>query len=103
MEQLTKVLILKDLPPGKSTRVEVNGKAIAIFNAGGSLYAIDDTCTHRGGPLSEGDVEGTEVTCPWHGARFDLKTGNVIGPPAQQGVSTYKIVVEGEDVKVKIV
>jgi hypothetical protein len=59
----------------------------------GSYHAIGDTCTHRGGPLSEGDVQGTRVTCPWHGADFDLKTGAVLGPPAQKGVPSYKVMV----------
>jgi Rieske Fe-S protein len=60
------------------------------------------TCTHRGGPLSEGDVQGTRVTCPWHGADFDLKTGALLGPPAQKGVPSYKVVVEGDDIKIEV-
>ena len=61
----------------------------SLFNVEGTYHAIGDTCTHRGGPLSEGDVQGTRVTCPWHGADFDLKTGAVLGPPAQKGVPSY--------------
>jgi nitrite reductase/ring-hydroxylating ferredoxin subunit len=67
-----------------------------------SAYAIGDTCTHRGGPLSEGDVQGARVTCPWHGADFDLKTGAALGPPARKGVPSYKVVVEGDDIKVEV-
>jgi nitrite reductase/ring-hydroxylating ferredoxin subunit len=52
--------------------------------------------------LSEGDVQGTKVTCPWHGAHFDLKTGAVLGPPAQKGVPSYKVTVEGDDIKVEV-
>jgi nitrite reductase/ring-hydroxylating ferredoxin subunit len=64
----------------------------------GTYYAVGDTCTHRGGPLSEGDVQGTRVTCPWHGADFDLKTGAVLrAASAQKRVPSYKVVVEGEE------
>ena len=82
--------------------VGVGGKHIALFNIGGSYYAIDDTCTHRGGPLSEGAVRGTTVTCPWHGAQYDLKTGGVLTRPAPQGVASYKVVVEGDDIGIEL-
>lgn len=64
-----------DLAPGRALAAEVGGRTVAVFRTAQCLYAIDDTCTHSGGPLSEGEVEGTTVTCPWHGARFDLATG----------------------------
>ncbi len=69
-------------------------------NIDGTYYAIADTCTHRGGPLSEGAVEGTVVSCPWHGATFDVTTGNVLGPPAAEGVAHYNVQVDGNDIKV---
>ena len=56
----------------------------------------------RGGPLSEGDVQGTRVTCQWHGADFDLKTGAVLGPPVQKSVPSFKVTVEGDDIKVEV-
>ena len=65
MAQFVKVASTADLAPGEARCVEVSGKKIALFNLEGSFYAIDDTCTHRGGPLSEGEVSGEEVTCPW--------------------------------------
>jgi len=68
----------------------------------GTYYAIADTCTQASGPLSEGEVQGTKVSCPWHGADFDLKTGAVLGPPAYEAVSSYKVVVEGDDIKVEV-
>jgi nitrite reductase/ring-hydroxylating ferredoxin subunit len=98
---LVTVARLQEIPPGTAKAVEVNGKKIAIFNVGGHLYAIGDACTHKGGPLSEGTVEGTQVTCPWHSAKFDLKTGNVLGPPAQKPVPRYKVVLQGEEVRVE--
>ena len=68
MAQFIKVASTADLAPGEAKCVEVTGKKIALFNLEGSFYAIDDTCTHRGGPLSECEVSGEEVTCPRHGA-----------------------------------
>ncbi len=102
MAQLIKVTDTKTLTPGKAIKVEVAGQHVALFNVGGTYYAIGDTCTHRGGPLSEGDVQETKVVCPWHGATYDLKTGNVLSPPAPKGVPNYKVVVEGEDIKIEV-
>ena len=82
--------------------VEVSGKKIALFNLEGTYYAIDDTCTHRGGPLSEGELSGKEVTCPWHGAVYDVTTGEVLGPPAPKGVSRYNVRVSGENIEVEV-
>jgi len=65
------------------------------------FYALSDTCTHRRGPLSEGTVEGAEVTCPWHGAKFDVRTGAVLGPPAGQAVKTYPVRVTGPDIEIE--
>ena len=82
--------------------VEVEGRRIALFSVGGSYYAIDDVCPHRGGPLSEGPLSGDVVTCPLHGSRFNVKTGAVTAPPAQQGVKTFPVRVTGDDVEVGI-
>src|SRR5258706_6243470 len=89
MAKLLKIAKTKDVPPGQAAAFTIEGQKIALFNVEGTYHAIGDTCTHRGGPLSEGDVQGTRVTCPWHGADFDLKTGAVLGPPAQKGVPSY--------------
>ena len=87
---------------GEAKSVEAAGKKIALFNLEGTFYAIDDTCTHRGGPLSEGEVSGEEVTCPWHGAIYNIKTGAVLGPPAPRGVARYAVRVQGADVEVEV-
>ena len=79
MPKLIKIAETKDLTPGQAAAFDLEGQRIALFNVEGTYYAIGDSCTHRGGPLSEGDVQGTKVTCPWHGADFDLKTGAVLG------------------------
>ena len=102
MPQTIKVANIKSVVPGTSIRVEAAGLKIALFNIDGSYYAIGDTCTHRGGPLSEGALEGKKVTCPWHGATYDLTTGEVLGPPASKGVARYNARVEGDDVEVEI-
>ena len=77
------------------------GRKIALFELDGSYYAIDDTCTHVGGPLGEGTLEGEVVTCPWHGAGFNVKTGELTGPPARSNVGTYAVKIEGNDVLVE--
>ncbi|MBI4429850.1 MAG: non-heme iron oxygenase ferredoxin subunit [Ignavibacteriales bacterium] len=102
MAELKKVATVADVPAGTAKAVNVDGKKIALFNINGSFYAIDDTCTHRGGPLSEGDIEEFKVTCPWHGATYDVKTGKVLGPPATQGVARYNVTVEGSDIKIEV-
>jgi nitrite reductase/ring-hydroxylating ferredoxin subunit len=102
MAKLLMIAKTKDVPPGEAAAFTIEGQKIALFNVEGTYYAIGDTCTHRGGPLSEGDVQGTRVTCPWHGADFDLKTGAVLGPPAQNDVPSYKVMVEGDDIKVEV-
>ena len=90
----------EDLEGGKL--VEAGGQKIAIFDVGGHLYAIENTCPHRSGPLSEGMMAGEEVICPWHGSRFNVKNGAVITPPAQQGVKSFPVRIVGDDVEVEI-
>ena len=102
MAKRIKVARIADLEPGSGTTVDVEGQRIALFNVHGTYYAIDDTCPHRGGPLGEGELDGTMVTCPWHGATFDVQTGAVTGPPARNGVRSFPVRVEGEDVLVEI-
>ena len=102
MARLVKIADANQLPPGKATAAEIDGTRIAVFNVGGSFYALEDTCPHAGGPLSEGLVDGDKVVCPWHDAEFDLNTGDVLAPPAFEGVKSYKVVVEGNDVKLEL-
>jgi 3-phenylpropionate/trans-cinnamate dioxygenase ferredoxin subunit len=91
---------LQGLTSGKF--VEAAGKEIALFRVAGKYYAIGRACTHRGGPLSEGTLGGEQVTCPWHGARFNLKTGVVLSGPAVRNVQSFRVRVSGEDVEVEI-
>ncbi len=102
MAAFVKAASTGDLAPGQGKRIKVQGRTIALFNLGGSYHAIDDTCSHRGGPLSEGQVEGNIVTCPWHGAKFDVSTGSVTGPPARTGVTSFRVRVTGSDIEVEV-
>jgi nitrite reductase (NADH) small subunit/3-phenylpropionate/trans-cinnamate dioxygenase ferredoxin subunit len=99
MSDFTKVAEAKDLPAGKSTCVEFGGQKVALFNVEGTIYAMGDSCTHRGGPLSQGEVDGKVVTCPWHGATFDLTTGRATGPPASAAVKCYRVRVQNGEIQ----
>jgi 3-phenylpropionate/trans-cinnamate dioxygenase ferredoxin subunit len=90
----------EDLEAGKL--VEVSGESIAVFNIAGRYYAIANTCPHKGGPLADGMMASEEVICPWHGARFNVKTGALKGPPAQQGVKSFPVRVTGSDLEVEL-
>jgi 3-phenylpropionate/trans-cinnamate dioxygenase ferredoxin component len=102
MPKFMKVATTDELEDQQAKLVEVEGQRIALFRLGEAFYALSDTCTHRGGPLSEGTVEEAEVTCPWHGARFDIKTGAVLGPPAGREVRSYPVRVTGVEVEIEM-
>jgi len=102
MPEFLKVATTDEIPAGQAKLVEINGIEIAIFNISGSYHAIDNTCTHVGGPLCEGEIAGAEVTCPWHGAVFDVTSGQVLGPPAASSVNRYNVRVEGADIEVEV-
>ncbi len=93
-----KVATVGDIPPGEAMSVEVGGEEVALFNLDGTYYAIGDVCTHAGGPLSDGELEGEEVECPWHGGRFNVRTGEALAPPASAAVRSYSVKVEGDDI-----
>jgi len=101
MAEFVKVATLAELQPGSGKPVEVNGKAIALFNVGGEVFAIDNTCLHQGGPLGEGTLEGEVVTCPWHMWEYNVRTGEFVANPAIK-VATYAVQVEGTDIKVAV-
>ena len=88
-----------DVPSGKMQKVTVDGKEILVVNVDGNFYAMDDTCTHAGASLSEGTLEGSILTCGWHGAKFDCKAGKLHAFPAKiKDLNSYKVVVESENV-----
>jgi 3-phenylpropionate/trans-cinnamate dioxygenase ferredoxin subunit len=84
------------LPVGERLFVEVGGKSIVVFNLAGKLYAIGDVCSHDNGPVGDGEIEGNEIICPRHGARFDIRTGKVTSLPALADIPAYPVrVVDG--------
>ncbi|MCH7758362.1 MAG: non-heme iron oxygenase ferredoxin subunit [Thaumarchaeota archaeon] len=91
-----------DLPPGKMLLVESGGKTILVANENGNYFAMDDTCTHQGASLSEGTMEGSTVTCPWHGSTWDCKTGKLIAFASQlKDLASYKVIVESDSIYVE--
>ena len=89
-----------DVPAGEMLIVEVDGEEIVLANVDGQIYAFGNGCTHRGGPLGEGLLEGDEVECPFHQGRFNVKTGEAVQEPPTEPVPTYEVQVDGDDIKV---
>jgi nitrite reductase/ring-hydroxylating ferredoxin subunit len=101
MPGFVKMATLDELPPGGAKEVEHEGRIYALFNVDGLISAIDGICPHQGGPLAEGAVEGSLVTCPWHGWQFDVRTGKTpLGSKLKQAV--YEVRIEGQDVLVAV-
>ncbi|HZP43275.1 MAG TPA: Rieske 2Fe-2S domain-containing protein [Candidatus Binatia bacterium] len=101
MPNFVRVASVGDVQPGTGRCVEVNGRQIAIFNVAGTFHAIDNTCLHRGGPLAEGELDGTVVTCPWHGWQYDVVTGINTMDDGDR-VERFDVKVEGDDVFVAV-
>lgn len=91
MAEWARVCRLSELPEGMRRVLDVDGVAVAVFNIGGRIYAIEDVCTHDGGELASGELDGYEIVCPRHGARFDVRTGEVRAPPAYEAVATFGV------------
>jgi ferredoxin-NADP reductase/nitrite reductase/ring-hydroxylating ferredoxin subunit len=100
-EDFVKVSDTKEIQPSQMKAVEVGNEIICVVNVEGKYYAIDNICTHEGGPLADGTLEGYEVECPWHGSKFDVRTGEVTNPPASAPEPAYEVKVEGNDILVK--
>ncbi len=86
-----------EVPPGTIREFQLDGKNIAVANVDGKIFAINNVCLHRGGPLGQGELEDSTVTCPWHGWQYDVTTGKVKINPAV-GVETYAVEVRGDDI-----
>ena len=102
MGQWVKVARQGDIEPGRAVVVELNRKKIAVFFVNNAYYAVDDTCSHASGPLSEGEVNGLEVTCPWHGAKFNIQSGQALEEPACDNIQSYPLKMEGQDILLEI-
>ena len=102
MLEYIKAATLTDLPQGKCKAVEVHGVRIVLVNTINGIFALEDSCSHLGAPLSQGFVSKDSITCEWHGASFDLKTGEAQCAPAKDPVTTYEVRVVGDDIEVLI-
>lgn len=91
----------KDIQPSTMKAVDLASERVCIVNVEGNYYAIGNICTHVGGPLNEGTLEGYEVECPWHGSKFDVRTGEATKPPARQAVPKYEVKVEDNNILVR--
>ena len=89
-----------EIPDGGMKTVRLGDQSLAIFHVGGGYHALEDVCTHDGGPLAEGLLEGFEIECPRHGARFDVRTGAVLSLPAMVPVPRYDVRVLGDEIQV---
>lgn len=98
---LIKVGTVSDVPAGEGRVVEAGGRVLAVFNVQGRFFAIDNACSHRGGPLGEGDVEDGVVTCPWHAWRWDVRTGANVNNPAVT-LACFPVRVEGDALVVEV-
>lgn len=96
--EFTKLANVSDVPAGTVKVFEVNGEQIAVCNDGGTIYAIADLCSHDNGPLDQGTLEGGQIECPRHGARFDIKTGQALCLPAVLPIPTYKVEQRGDEI-----
>ena len=97
-----RVCSVGEVPPGTAKVYEMGDRAIAVCNVGGQFYAVDDVCTHDEASLEQGQVEGYEIECPRHGARFDVRTGAVTALPAVVPIETFGVRVQGEDVEIDV-
>lgn len=97
----TNVGSVEEIPPGQHKTIDINDVLIAVFNIDGNYFAIEDVCTHDGGILTGGDLKANVITCPRHGAQFDIRTGAVLAPPAYEPVATFPVRVHEGMVQVK--
>jgi nitrite reductase/ring-hydroxylating ferredoxin subunit len=100
-EHFVKVADTKDIQPSRMKEVQVDGENICVVNVEGKYHAIGSICTHEGGPLADGALEGYEVECPWHGSKFDVRTGEPTRPPAQRSEPIYELKVDGNNILIR--
>ena len=102
MSDFVRVARVSEIPDPGRKLVELDDCLIVVFHAAGNFYALDDVCTHDGGPLGEGEFEGFAVACPRHGAKFDVRDGRVLSMPATKPTVAHEVKVEGDAVLVKL-
>lgn len=102
MSDFRDVLSMADLEADRPHRIEIDGTAISVVLTDGQVYAVGDTCSHAQVSLSEGEVDDCAIECWLHGARFDLRTGEAVGPPATSPIPTYEVRIEGEGPQARV-
>ena len=102
MANFVRAASVDDIPEGRAIVVDIDGESLALARVEGGVYCIDNICTHDGGPLGEGELDGTAHECPRHGARFDVCTGRALSFPAVVPVNAYDVKIEGQDVFVDL-
>lgn len=102
MAEFIKVAELDDLEEGEPFPIEVDGEPICLAKVEGNVYAFTDNCTHISGPLNQGGLDGHMITCPWHGAQFDVCTGKVLRGPARQDILTYPVKIEDKSILISL-
>jgi 3-phenylpropionate/trans-cinnamate dioxygenase ferredoxin component len=102
MTDFIKVAELSDLEDGEMMAIEADGEPVCLARVDGTIYAFTDNCTHISGPLNEGELDNCVLTCPWHGAQFDVRTGKVLRGPARQDILTYPVKIEGEAILIQL-
>ena len=103
MSDFIKVATTSDIPDPGTMLVELEDRIVVLVHVDGQYYCLDDVCTHDGGPLADGALEGCELICPRHGARFDVKTGEPLSMPATEATGVHEVRVDGEELFVRIV
>ena len=102
MSEYTIVASVDEVQDGSTRLVEVDDRLVILSRIGDEYYCIDDICTHDGGTLSDGPHEGCEITCPRHGARFDLRTGKALSMPATQDTASHQVKVENGSIMIRL-
>jgi nitrite reductase/ring-hydroxylating ferredoxin subunit len=102
MDGFERVMHIAELPPGQMRLVVVGGVEVVVANVNGAFRAFSNVCSHEEGPLSDGELDGETVICPWHYSRFDVTTGEAVDGVADGPIRVFEVRVSGEDVEVKI-
>ncbi len=103
MPEFKTIAKVSEVAPGSLKQIEVDGSTqVCLANVDGTFYAINGECSHSGGPLGDGELDGKLVSCPWHAGEFDVTTGAAEGPPPDEAVAKYEVRIEGDDVQVAV-